>query len=734
MFVPLPNLDDRRFTDLVDEGRALIPVYSAAWTDHNESDPGITIMELLAWIADGDLYRVNRVPEAHIRAFLALLGLAPEPPAPGSAPVQFLLHGTEKLLLPATVELSAKLLDGNLGKFRLQESVWVLPATLAAVQVQSGGKYRDITGSWRHAKPLEIFGSNPQPGDALYLGFEGSLQTGDILKLHLEFAGAQASSAGRRRILEELKSRQEACPPWVACGAEPPAPEPLVLPPHHSARVVWETQTQPGIWRSLDVDDGTRSMTLSGPISLTIAKPPAKVKTGAVAEQLMYIRCRLDSGSFDAAPLALRILENAAVAEQSSPLWEQWKIARGVVALGTPPAKGQPAWLRLSFDAAGSIDGIEFANAAANAIRVVVLDFKPATFSQPGALTVEAIRIGTGTASPNQLYHLKGPKLCTGSFVVYTLESHGAVVWTRVGSFVASGAAAADYVLDAGEASVLFGNGQNGRVPPASAPIIAVGRVTSGAAGNAAAGAINALDGGPHNIALLGDVAARAARLAISNPDAATGGEDEETSEHAEGRAVQLFDRSERGITLTDCKTLALETPGVQLVRAAAVANLVSGLQCYSAHGFITVVVVPSLPAGRPVPSPGLIGAVSAYLNRRRVIGTRIEVTGPDYLEVAVTASVKAVTGQNKAVIRDAVTAALAGFLDPLTGGPDRTGWPLGRGVYVSEILQTIAKVPGVDHVISLQLNAGDCGPQCGDICLAPLALTVSGNHQVQVS
>lgn len=733
MFVPLPNLDDRRFQDLVDEGRALIPVYSAAWTDHNESDPGITIMELLAWITDGDIYRANRVPETHIRGFLALIGLAPAPPLPASATVQFLLQDTAKLLLPATVELDAKLLDGSSGKFRLRESVWVLPSTLAAVQVQSGGKYCDITGSWRHAKPLEVFGSNPQPGDALYLGFHGSLRTGDILKLHLEFAGPRASSAGRRRILEELKSRQEACPPWVACGSEPPAPEPPVLPPHHSVRVVWEAQTQPGTWRRLDVDDGTRSMTLSGPVSLTIAQPPAQVKTGAVTDQLMYIRCRFDSGSFDAAPIALRILENAAAAEQSSPLWEQWKIAPGVVAIGTPPATGQTAWLRLSFDVAGSINGLEFANAAANAISIFVLDSKPATNSQPGSLTVEAVRIGTGNGSPNQLYRLKGPELCAGSFVVYTLESHGPVVWTRVGSFVASGAAAADYVLDAGEASVLFGDGQSGRVPPVSAPIIAVGHVTSGAAGDAAAGAINALDVGPHNIALLGNVV-NPARLAISNPDAATGGEDQETSEHAEGRAVQLFDRSERAITLADCEALAIETPGVQLVRAAAVANLCRGLQCYSAPGFITLVVVPSLPVGRPVPSPGLIGEVSAYLNRRRVIGTRIEVTGPDYLEVAVTASVKAATGQNKTVIRDAVAAALAGFLDPLTGGPDHKGWPLGRGVYVSEILQTIAKVPGVDHVISLQLNAGDCGPQCGDICLAPLALTVSGNHQIQVS
>jgi hypothetical protein len=68
----LPDLDDRRWTDLVDEGRALIPLFSTVWTDHNLHDPGITFMELFAGETELDLYRVNRVPPSHVRKFLAL--------------------------------------------------------------------------------------------------------------------------------------------------------------------------------------------------------------------------------------------------------------------------------------------------------------------------------------------------------------------------------------------------------------------------------------------------------------------------------------------------------------------------------------------------------------------------------------------------------------------------------------------------------------------------------------
>jgi hypothetical protein len=73
MPLTLPNLDDRRYTDLVEEGRALIPTYAPEWTNHNPSDPGIMLLELFAWLADMLIYRQNRVTDANIHSFLKLL-------------------------------------------------------------------------------------------------------------------------------------------------------------------------------------------------------------------------------------------------------------------------------------------------------------------------------------------------------------------------------------------------------------------------------------------------------------------------------------------------------------------------------------------------------------------------------------------------------------------------------------------------------------------------------------
>jgi hypothetical protein len=79
------------------------------------------------------------------------------------------------------------------------------------------------------------------------------------------------------------------------------------------------------------------------------------------------------------------------------------------------------------------------------------------------------------------------------------------------------------------------------------------------------------------------------------------------------------------------------------------------------------------------------------------------------------------------------VSAALAAYLDPLSGGPAGRGWPFGRDVYRAEILQVIDGVAGVDHVLSLELFADDDEGQCGNLCVGPATLVASGAHAIVV-
>src|SRR5947209_6070549 len=82
MTLPVPNLDDRAWKQIVDEAVRLIPRYCPEWTNHNASDPGITLLELYAWMTEMVIYRLNKVPEKNFLTFLDLIGVRLKPPEP----------------------------------------------------------------------------------------------------------------------------------------------------------------------------------------------------------------------------------------------------------------------------------------------------------------------------------------------------------------------------------------------------------------------------------------------------------------------------------------------------------------------------------------------------------------------------------------------------------------------------------------------------------------------------
>ncbi len=73
MPLSVPNLDDRTFDDLVAEAIPMVTRYAPQWTNHNASDPGITLVELLAYVSEMLIYRLNRVTRNTKLKFLQLL-------------------------------------------------------------------------------------------------------------------------------------------------------------------------------------------------------------------------------------------------------------------------------------------------------------------------------------------------------------------------------------------------------------------------------------------------------------------------------------------------------------------------------------------------------------------------------------------------------------------------------------------------------------------------------------
>ena len=127
MSIPQIELDDRRFQDLVDEAKRLVQQHCPEWTDHNVSDPGVTLIELFAWMSDQLLYRMNRVPDRHYVKFLELLGVRLFPPIAARAAVTFWLSAPQSDVVRIAAATQAA------GKFATKEGRPLVPVPFATV-------------------------------------------------------------------------------------------------------------------------------------------------------------------------------------------------------------------------------------------------------------------------------------------------------------------------------------------------------------------------------------------------------------------------------------------------------------------------------------------------------------------------------------------------------------------------------------------------------------------------
>ncbi|MFF0413988.1 putative baseplate assembly protein [Kitasatospora sp. NPDC004745] len=171
MPLPSPNLDDRRFQQLVDEAKRFVQQRAPEWTDHNVSDPGVTLIETFAYMVDQLLYRLNRVPEKNYSAFLDLLGVRLFPPSAATAEVDFWLSAPqpETVLLRAGTEVSTQRTETEEAVvFSTVEDLPVVPSSLdRLVTVSAAGEQSDGTTRLADGVDVPCFQPRPEVGDAM---------------------------------------------------------------------------------------------------------------------------------------------------------------------------------------------------------------------------------------------------------------------------------------------------------------------------------------------------------------------------------------------------------------------------------------------------------------------------------------------------------------------------------------------------------------------------------------
>jgi hypothetical protein len=662
----MPILDDRSYQQLRDELIRRIPVYAREWTDHNASDPGITLIELFAFLGENLLYRFNQIPDATKLAFLNLLQVPLRPATAARALITLMRVDTGPTAgAPVLVDAGSEAKAGNV-LFETLVEVAVYPlsvialaraaaspptsgeakdALAAAIAARGGIKANEEVALYQNA----LVATDPSAPGATPVDFrravDGALWIG-VLKTKT----TDATKLGDALLNIGFVPDQE------VIGIEEVAACPGQQPASTGPDIIWEASTgeiqqgEPEYIRLLLESDTTRGLSQQGVARVRL--PHEFTRLGLFVPSDPYL---LGTGAF---PPELEDKEQA-----TNLLF----------------------WLRASRRDSGSL------------IRVLYVGINATEVVQTRTANPEFLGIGTGGA--NQAYTLVHTPVIAGSALLQVEEDERWVDWQAVDGFEASTESSRHYVLDPEAGSVRFGNGVKGKAPQIGQRIRARSyRYGGGPDSNVGAKAITKLDAFP---AVKGE-----------NPLPARGGARAESIVEALDRVPGEIRRRDRAVTVGDFEELALATPGASVGRADCIPLLDPHTKQGNAAGVVSVVVWPQEDRkhpGAPVPDRTLLRQVCCWLDARRLVTTEVYVIPPTYHKVAVAVGLEVKPGYGIEAVRRWVELVIRQYLAPLPPyGPEGRGWPLGRRVYGPEIEAAALQVEGVDFLNGLAVADWD--------------------------
>lgn len=674
-FLPrLPNsdLDDRGFKDLVEECLLRIPRYCPEWTNHNPSDPGITMVELFGWLADQMMMRFNQVPRRNYVAFLELLGVQLQPPAPARSAVTFYLSGSlsDPYCIPASVEVATERTEAeDAVVFSTDKPLTIgiphihhLLSAETAEQVPNVLHDRFSTlwtkqsgSSWSGQEQM-VFAPQPQPGNSFYLALS-SEQALEGTVVAFQFEGEGATPTG---IRPETPPRR-----WEA----------------------WNGQS----WVSVlmhERDDETRGF------SFHDTNSRSDIKRGEVVLHLPQQFPATDFVGYRGRWVRCVCTEPA---------------------LGTPAYRNSPQLLSVS---ARSIGG----TVEVSQCKPIATELIGESSGQPG----QRFQLQSQPVLPRQ----------EGEHIAVRLPDGSRQDWQEVSDFADSGPEDLHYTLDSLNGTIQFGplirepgqlktatqvrshqqsggpqvltptpqmlERQYGAVPMRGAEILmSAYRTGGGQKGNVQ----------PHTLRVIKSAIPYVA--AATNHQAAYHGADAESLDDAVLRVPKLLRTRDRAITPEDFETLSIEAG------SGAIARSICPTQINNQPGVVSVMLVPQanvadIESGLGIAptafalTPALSEPILHYLNERRPLGVQIKLLAPEYVgvtvkvEVALDAAYRSPEAQ-QAIARE-LQVALYRFLNPLTGGRDGRGWPFGTAVYPSDIITLLQGVTGVSYLGAVML------------------------------
>ncbi len=672
-----PEFDSRNYREILNEALARIPAHNPEWTNFNDSDPGITLLQLFSFMTENIIYRANLIPERNRQKFLRLLGI---PMQAAEAASGLLTINNPKGSLQALTIAADQLAYAGDVPFRTENALQVLPLDYRLYYKQpiSADKKQEVESLYKQlyasyevpGKQLEFYETRnfttPQTGSALSkldIGTEtvdGSLWMALLARKSDSVENARNELAGKTLTIGIMPALSEkGCalyPRGLTATSERPSlifemPNTSTnkaayarLKPRSNADLL----AQPGVVEvELPGKDGLNYWSNLDPLESGVGDyPPSLADTDDADRLITWLR--------------IRSPEVNAASQQASRQ------------LNVPLS-----WVGI------------------NAARIV----------QRAHVDVEQLPAGNG--EPDQSARLSNTPVLKNSVQIRV----NGELWSAIDDLAAAGpevqnrsprfASETDtanasvtenikvYSIDRESGELRFGDGLHGMRPPKGASVQVTYDFGGGRQGRVGISVINKAADLPSG-------------LKVSNPVPTWGGEEGESLKEAEKRIPGVIRHRERLVSKEDYEEIISSTPGIDLGRKEVLPLLHPEQPFQDSFGVVTLLVIPRndpVQPEAPRPDTLFLQTICAYLEPRRILTTELHVVGPEYIPVWLSMSVDVIPGYDVAPVLDAVRQEVRRFLSPLNGGFEMTGWPLNKYIEAAEISAAAAKVQGVAKI-----------------------------------
>lgn len=724
MPLSIPAIDDRKYQDLLDEALARIPVHNPEWTNFNKSDPGVTIIEVFAFLAENILYRSNQIPERNRVKFLQLLGLPLQPASSARGLVTF--SNERGPLQTFTLNAGLEVRAGQV-PFRTELGIDVLPVEaqvyykrrLENPTAQVKDYYRQLYASFAGPQvddsQLRFYQTVPltlRETDDVDLGNEtvdGSLWVALLARatdkpFDQAIVSAREAIAGKTLALGVVPSLTNAArrlSPGGPASSEGVTLLQFLMPKVAADGVMERDAAGTPTPRYQLLDAGSTTDVLNEPGIVQLVLPPASEL------RLWESIDPLEAGVGDLPPA----LEDTNLSER-------------VI-----------TWLRVRSPAAAQA-------------HLLWVGINAAPVTQRARVSNELLPAGTG--EPDQAVALTNKPVIPGSVSLNVTARGQTSEWKEIDDLLSAGpevpvpdprlppGAPAPaplpsevFALDPEAGQLRFGDGTRGKRPPRGAVLRASYDYGMGAAGNVGAGSVNA---GP----------SLPAGIKVTNPVRTWNGSRAETTDEGEKQIALYLQHRDRLVSASDFETVVSRTPGVDIGRVEIIPAYNPELtpnEPGDAPGAVTVMVIPNYDPQQPAaPQPDklFLDAICSYIDPRRLVTTEVFLRGPVYKPIWVSVGINVVAGVGIAQVREAVRQALLQFLAPLPARAStdnqtaqacapqyagmQKGWPLRKPVADRELLAVASRVEGVLSVNDLLVAEGTL-PSATQITMTGLEL-----------